>query len=575
MRLSIPSMFLCSLFLSGCQVVKDYQYIQATNLEAEGQEQVAFRKYLRVAQDDNYPDAQMSVADAYLQGKGVDKDVGKAIIWYERASRSQDVTWAKLAIFNLGDLFFNGEKYGIQTDRIRSVKYMQRCDSLGEPGCTEYLAWLEEYPDVYVYLNPDIFTDASDQLAPAGMEYADKLYLQGKTAEAITVYQWHAKRGNGLAQLQMARLDSDAKEQAKDLRRSQGWTYLAAKNGVPEAQHLMGRIFYMDAPTITSDTEAKLWLQLASDQGYFDSTNLLGVIELHPGNAKSTPNYVKAKSLFERAAQQGSIDSVVNLGDMYLHGLGGEKDRARAREFYSYSAQEGSIAGRLRLFQHFDVTTDTIQHTDATQPDSRPTSTIKEAQTATKKSLVELFATLTPSVHKIVVGEVISGKWNGKGHGSAVSISPALAITNYHVVHGSTVIWSMPTEDLKDLIIWKVIGFDPGKDLAVLMSPDRRLSSVTEFRSSQDLSVGEKVFAIGSPGGLTNTLSEGIVSGVRLINGISMVQTTAPFTHGSSGGALFDQDGKLIGITKGGLEVGNLNFAVSADEITKLLVSLG
>ncbi|MFP5464469.1 MAG: trypsin-like peptidase domain-containing protein, partial [Gammaproteobacteria bacterium] len=73
----------------------------------------------------------------------------------------------------------------------------------------------------------------------------------------------------------------------------------------------------------------------------------------------------------------------------------------------------------------------------------------------------------------------------------------------------------------------------------------------------------ERVYSIGSPGGLENTLGEGIISGLR---GKRLIQTSAPISHGSSGGGLFDAAGYLIGITTFNMvDAQNLNFAVSAE----------
>jgi S1-C subfamily serine protease len=68
--------------------------------------------------------------------------------------------------------------------------------------------------------------------------------------------------------------------------------------------------------------------------------------------------------------------------------------------------------------------------------------------------------------------------------------------------------------------------------------------------------------------GLENTLSTGIVSGIRKGERVTLLQTTAPISHGSSGGGLFDADGNLIGVTT--LQYNNaqaLNFAVSVDHL--------
>jgi tetratricopeptide (TPR) repeat protein len=76
---------------------------------------------------------------------------------------------------------------------------------------------------------------------------------------------------------------------------------------------------------------------------------------------------------------------------------------------------------------------------------------------------------------------------------------------------------------------------------------------------------------------LTNTLSEGLVSGVRgaeETGEVSLIQTTAAISHGSSGGALMTADGTVVGVTKGAIEDGqNLNFAVPAELVRKLIAS--
>jgi S1-C subfamily serine protease len=120
-------------------------------------------------------------------------------------------------------------------------------------------------------------------------------------------------------------------------------------------------------------------------------------------------------------------------------------------------------------------------------------------------------------------------------------------------------------------VTFELAAKDKKKDLCVIRSS----SPLTFAHLTKDysrLKVGEQVYAIGSPSGLRNTLSEGIVSGLREIKGIQHIQTTTPISPGSSGGGLFDAEGKLIGITTFRIgDNGNLNFAVSLDEAFPLL----
>jgi Trypsin-like serine proteases, typically periplasmic, contain C-terminal PDZ domain len=118
------------------------------------------------------------------------------------------------------------------------------------------------------------------------------------------------------------------------------------------------------------------------------------------------------------------------------------------------------------------------------------------------------------------------------------------------------------------------LAVNSDKDLITIRLPKkiRKLSPV-KFAKLNSLKVGEKVIAIGSPRGLSNTVSEGIVSAIRKLNSATkLIQTTAPLSPGSSGGGLFNEDAKLIGITSF-LHIGgqNLNFAYPADDIIPLL----
>ena len=85
---------------------------------------------------------------------------------------------------------------------------------------------------------------------------------------------------------------------------------------------------------------------------------------------------------------------------------------------------------------------------------------------------------------------------------------------------------------------------------------------------SKELVRGQKVIAIGSPLGLFNSVSDGIISGFRKIKDMDMIQFTAPISSGSSGGAVLNTYGQLIGISTAGIDKGqNINLAVSYKSI--------
>jgi S1-C subfamily serine protease len=89
---------------------------------------------------------------------------------------------------------------------------------------------------------------------------------------------------------------------------------------------------------------------------------------------------------------------------------------------------------------------------------------------------------------------------------------------------------------------------DPERDLVQLRVSGLKAPPV-EIRPSKTLQTGERVYAIGAPEGFELTLSEGLISSLRRLEGAQIIQTTAPISSGSSGGGLFDAQGRLIGIT--------------------------
>lgn len=121
----------------------------------------------------------------------------------------------------------------------------------------------------------------------------------------------------------------------------------------------------------------------------------------------------------------------------------------------------------------------------------------------------------------------------------------------------------------RDLCLLSVLfpGDHYGKDgkLTFKKLPAARIAS------SQWLEVGAPVYAVGAPQGLELTLSNGLVSGIREYKGTEYIQTTAPISQGSSGGGLFDAQGRLVGITTMYLKDGqNLNFAIPAELIASV-----
>jgi serine protease Do len=152
------------------------------------------------------------------------------------------------------------------------------------------------------------------------------------------------------------------------------------------------------------------------------------------------------------------------------------------------------------------------------------------------------------------------------GQGSAVVIGAGKLVTNCHVLAKSKQVMVRRRNVMYEA---KLEHADAPRDLCILQVEGFGAPAVA-MRKVAEVKVGEKVFAIGNPRGLEVTLSEGLVSGLRgeWADGSHVVQTTAPISPGSSGGGLFDEEGRLVGITTfQRRDSQNLNFALPSDWI--------
>ena len=164
--------------------------------------------------------------------------------------------------------------------------------------------------------------------------------------------------------------------------------------------------------------------------------------------------------------------------------------------------------------------------------------------------------------------------WDERGH----------IVTNFHVIQGAN--GARVTLADQSTFDATLVGAFPDRDLAVLHIevPRNKLPPIT-LGSSRDLVVGQRVYAIGNPFGLDQTLTTGIVSALnreiesfnqRTIRGV--IQTDAAINPGNSGGPLLDSAGRLIGVntqiaSPSGASAG-IGFAIPVDEVNRIVPRL-
>lgn len=194
---------------------------------------------------------------------------------------------------------------------------------------------------------------------------------------------------------------------------------------------------------------------------------------------------------------------------------------------------------------------------------------------------------VTPSVVSIRV-TTSSGSGNGSGSIYKTSSTTSYIITNNHVVEGAATSGTISVELLNgDQFKATIVGRDANYDIAVLKINVGDLP-VIKLGDSSQVSVGDPVLAIGSPLGLANTVTSGIISSLNrpVTTGstgsesyVNAIQTDAAINPGNSGGALVDAQGQQIGVnsaiatlTSGGAS-GNigLGFSIPINEAKRIV----
>lgn len=172
----------------------------------------------------------------------------------------------------------------------------------------------------------------------------------------------------------------------------------------------------------------------------------------------------------------------------------------------------------------------------------------------------------------------------GMGSGFVID-SEGHILTNFHVVEHAQQL-EVTTSDKKKYKA-QIVGTDPVHDLAVIQIPEKSVAKA-EIGDSKDLVVGQKVYAIGNPFGLSGTMTRGIISSIRSLKGQrgfidEAIQTDAAINPGNSGGPLLNARGQVIGINTmiltGGVEQSaGIGFAIpinTAKAVLDDLVHLG
>lgn len=172
----------------------------------------------------------------------------------------------------------------------------------------------------------------------------------------------------------------------------------------------------------------------------------------------------------------------------------------------------------------------------------------------------EVYEKCSPAVFYVAVYDK-NDKQFASGSGFFID-SDGTAVTNYHVIEGAYSAKILRSDNNKTYNVLGIYDYNKARDWAVI-KVDGKDFPYLEIDETP-VSGGEEIFTIGSPKGLDNTISEGLISNPsRTLDNVPFIQISAPTSSGSSGGALINKLGKVIGITSAEWYEGqNLNLAL-------------
>lgn len=185
-------------------------------------------------------------------------------------------------------------------------------------------------------------------------------------------------------------------------------------------------------------------------------------------------------------------------------------------------------------------------------------------RTRTEMSFEQL-AQLASSVVMIMVHDKKGERF---ASGSGIMIGrKGYILTNNHVLSEGSFFTVRIENDDNCYRTEQIIKYNQLLDLAVIRI-DRELDPLPIYKGQQKLVRGQRVVAIGSPLGLFNSVSNGIIAGFRVLDDVDMIQFTAPTSPGSSGGAVLNMFGEVIGISTAGVpDAQAINWAVGYEFI--------
>ena len=450
-----------------------------------------------------------------------------------------------------------------------------------------------------------------------GMQYYLGVGVGRDLRKAVYWFQKSAEQGDAGAQNIVGLVYMNGEGVDKDPRKAVYWFRKSAEQGMRGAQAGLGA-HYWDGVGVTKDRrKAVYWLRKAAEQGSVFAQSMLGAA--YAKGEGVDKDLSKAVDWYRKAAEQGSVKAQFFLGYAYGNGEGVAKDPRQAFEWYHKAAEQGDVNAQGHMgFAYWNGEVVVQDYREAyiwfliakaggneLMEEARrvvaPTLSTSEIRSAQKEA-TERFAAIEnranesekqnnfpnitdiakPPTDSTIAQQVFENTWRSvvviethDAQGSGVIVRPNIVATNCHVVDNAKRIAVYKSverrADADNAFAARIRHADKRRDFC-LLDVDGLWGIAATVRKYATLKVGESVYGLGAPKGLDLSLSDGLISQLREIDGNRKIQTNVAISPGSSGGGLFDREGNLIGIMTSKItdeSVEGIGFAIPADLVLR------
>jgi uncharacterized protein len=482
-------------------------------------------------------DAQFTLGWMYDEGLRVPKDDAQAVAWYRKAAEQGD----EYAQYNLGSKYFKGA--GVPQDPAQAVEWWRKAAEQGNVRAQYALGLMyingrgvpQDYAQAAV-----LFRNAADQgYADAQFRLADMYDAgQGVPKDDVAAVFWFrkaAEQGSAPAQSLLGLAYATGHAVPQDYAQAVVWYRKAALQGFPLAQASLAESYYNGRGVPQDYAQAAIWYRRAAEQGHADGQAKLAVLyTLGQGVAQ---DYVEGHMWFNLATAQSTGEEQKNL--------------AAARDELAAKMTPDQLAEAQRRARAWTpaAPSGTSIETRAPSTIPAPEEAVNWRRAAPTRTAILLLKpedrnpSPEPNIFERSAAAVV-GVSGPQGKGSAFLITrDGLALTNHHVVDRQGTM-KATLRDGRRLAV-RVLRSNPEADVA-LIQINCAADCFTLAPARSNPSIGSEVHVIGNALALDYTLTQGVVSGLRLAGGVTLVQTDAALNPGNSGGPIIDAQTRRV-----------------------------